>query len=329
MTKVRLNLACTDYDRTRRLFDGNVGIDGCEVYPVAMSPEEAFHRSFKFQEFDVSELSMSSYMTQVSRAGRPFVAIPVFLSRMFRHSSIYILTDKGIKSPADLKGKIVGIPEYQMTVGLWMRGILQDEYGVKPADIKWRTGGLEEGGRTPFVQLELPGGVEVKPIDNSETLAGLLNEGKIDALLTARAPSCFGKNPAVQRLFPDYRTSEEAYFKKTGIFPIMHLVGIKKELVEKHPWLPVNVYNAFVKAKEWCYRDMEKVGHLFTTLPWPVDELEKARALMGRDFWRYGISENAKELEAMTRYAYEQGMTTRLLTPGDLFAKSTTELFKL
>ena len=127
MTKVRLNLACTDYDRTRRLFDGNIGIDGCEVYPVAMSPEEAFHRSFKFQEFDVSELSMSSYMTQVSRAGSPFVAIPVFLSRMFRHSSIYVRTDKGIKSPADLKGKIVGIPEYQMTVGLWMRGILQDE----------------------------------------------------------------------------------------------------------------------------------------------------------------------------------------------------------
>lgn len=329
MTKVRLNLACCDYDRTRALFDGKVGIDGCEVYPVAMSPEEAFHRSFKYQEFDVSELSMSSYMTQVASTGSPFIAIPVFLSRLFRHSSIYVRVDRGIIQPKDLKGRIVGVPEYQMTAALWIRGILQDEYGVVPADIRWRTGGLEEGGRKQVVALQLPGGVEVRSIDDTDTLAGLLNEGKIDALITARAPSCFGVNPTVRRLFPHYRAAEEDYFRKTGIFPIMHLVGIRKTLVERHPWLPVNIYNAFIKAKEWCYRDMEKVGHLFTTLPWPVDELEKTRALMGRDFWRYGVSENAREIEAMTRYAFEQGMTPRQLTPEDLFAKPTFELMKL
>ena len=329
MPDLTLSLAVAEYDHVRDIATGAVRAAGINITTVHGAVEDILIRAHWYNEWDVAETGLGAYVSRLARGEQPVVAIPVFTSRVFRHSSIYVRTDKGIKSPADLKGKIVGIPEYQMTVGLWMRGILQDEYGVKPADIKWRTGGLEEGGRTPFVQLELPGGVEVKPIDNTETLAGLLNEGKIDALLTARAPSCFGKNPAVQRLFPDYRTSEEAYFKKTGIFPIMHLVGIKKELVAQHPWLPVNVYNAFVKAKEWCYRDMEKVGHLFTTLPWPVDELEKARALMGRDFWRYGITENAKELDAMTRYAYEQGMTTRLLTPGDLFAKSTTELFKL
>ena len=329
VARVTLNLACCAYDRTRALFDGRVGIDGCDVYPIPMPPEEAFHRSFRYQEFDVSELSMSSYMSQVAGRGSPYIAIPVFLSRMFRHSGIYIRADRGIRTPEELKGKIVGVPEYQMTAALWLRGILQDEYGVRPADIRWRTGGLEEGGRKQVVRLELPGGVEVQQVADDETLAGLLNAGKIDGLISARAPSCFGVNDKVGRLFPDYRAAEEAYYRKNGIFPIMHLVGIRRSLVEKHPWLPVNVYNAFIKAKQLCYLDLEKVGHLFTTLPWPVDELEKTRKLMGHDYWRYGVAENAREIEAMTRYAHEQGLTAKRMLPEDLFAASTFELVKL
>jgi 4,5-dihydroxyphthalate decarboxylase len=329
MAGVSLNLACCDYDRTRALFDGRVRIDGCEVFAVPMPPEEAFHRAFRYQEFDVTELSMSSYMSQVAGGGSPYIGIPVFPSRLFRHSSIYVRTDRGIGSPEDLKGKIVGVPEYQMTAALWVRGILQDEYGVRPQDIRWRTGGLEEAGRSQVVALDLPGGIDVKSIPNDDTLARQLGEGKIDALISARAPSSFRSGGKIARLFPEYRAAEEAYFRKSGMFPIMHLVGIRRTLVDRHPWLPVNVYTAFLKAKELCYRDLEKVGHLFTTLPWPVDELERARALMGRDYWRYGVRENAKEIDAMGRYAFEQGLTPRRLSAEDLFARSTFDLVKI
>jgi 4,5-dihydroxyphthalate decarboxylase len=216
-----------------------------------------------------------------------------------------------------------------MTAALWVRGILQDEYGVRPQDIRWRTGGLEEAGRSQVVALDLPGGIDVKSIPNDDTLARQLGEGKIDALISARAPSSFRSGGKIARLFPEYRAAEEAYFRKSGMFPIMHLVGIRRTLVDRHPWLPVNVYTAFLKAKELCYRDLEKVGHLFTTLPWPVDELERARALMGRDYWRYGVRENAKEIDAMGRYAFEQGLTPRRLSAEDLFARSTFDLVKI
>ncbi len=329
MSKLTISLAGVDYDRTRALFNGRVPVAGCEVIGTPMSPEEAFHRAFKFQEFDVTELSMSSYMSQVSREGSPYIGIPAFVSRMFRHSSIYIRTDRGIEKPADLKGKIVGVPEYQMTAAMWIRGILEDEYGVKPADMRWRSGGLEEAGRTQNVSLHLPEDVELEIIPTDETLNQQLDEGRMDAMISARAPSCLHTNAAVGRLFPNYRADEEDYFRKTGMFPIMHIVGIRRSIVEQHPWLPVNLFAAYLEAKALCYRQLGQVGHLFTTLPWPVDEFARARELMGPDFWRYGVAENAKEIEAMTRYSFEQGLTARKLTAGDLFAPSTFELQKL
>ncbi len=329
MAKLTLSLAGVDYDRTRSLFDGRVRVDGCEIVATPMTPEEAFHRAFKFQEFDITELSMSNYMTQLSRDACPYVAIPAFVSRMFRHSSIYIRTDKGIDAPEDLKGKIVGVREYPMTAAMWVRGILQDEYGVAPADIRWRNGGQEEPGRTQKVQVQLPDDVELQPIPADETLNGMLDRGDLDALIAARAPSCLERNDKVARLFPDYRTDEEAYYAKTGMFPIMHLVGIRRSIVEQHPWLPVNVYLGYLEAKRICYRRQAEVGHLHTTLPWPVDEFEKARALMGEDFWPYGATENANEIEAMTRYSVEQGLTERKLVAEELFAPSTLDLPKL
>ncbi len=329
MTKLTISLAGVDYDRTRALFDGRVGIDGCEVVASPMTPEEAFHRAFKFQEFDVTELSMSSYMNQVAEGVNAYVAIPAFVSRMFRHSSIYIRTDKGIETPADLEGKVIGVPEYQMTAALWARGLLADEYGVEAADLSWRDGGLEEAGRLPSVTLDLPGGVHLETIPLDQTLSGLLDTGGIDAMMSARAPSCFHTNDHVDRLFPDYRRAEEAYFAKTGLFPIMHLVGIRKSLYEKHPWLAVNVLKAYMEAKAICYRRQAQVGHLHTTLPWPVDAFEDAKKLMGDDFWRYGVDENAREIEAMTRYSFDQGLTSRKLTAADLFAPSTTALLKV
>ncbi|MED5574740.1 MAG: ABC transporter substrate-binding protein, partial [Pseudomonadota bacterium] len=259
----------------------------------------------------------------------PYVGIPAFLSRMFRHSSIYIRTDSGIDKPEDLKGKVVGVPEYQMTAALWVRGMLQDEYGLQPADMNWRDGGLEEGGKIPNVNLKLPKGVHLETIPPDRTLSEMLDTGEIDALISARAPSCFGQNADVTRLFQDYRAAEEAYYKKTGLFPIMHIVGIRKSLVEQHPWLPVNILNAFIEAKQICYTNLAKVGHLFTTLPWPVDEFEAAKKLMGEDYWPYGVHKNAAVIEAMCRYSFEQGLTARNLTAEDLFAPSTFELAKV
>ncbi|MGE4218304.1 MAG: ABC transporter substrate-binding protein [Alphaproteobacteria bacterium] len=327
--KLTVSMSACDYDRTRAIFDGKVGIDGCEVVPVAMPPEECFHRAFRYQEFDITELSMSSYMAQQAGAGSPYIAIPAFVSRMFRHNSVYIRTDRGIEKPEDLKGKIVGVPEYQMTAALWIRGFLQDDFGVRASDMRWRSGGLEQGGRKQIVGLSLPPEIELKSIPAEETLAGQLDQGKIDALVTARAPSCFGRNPKVVRLFPDYRPVEEDYFRRTGFFPIMHLIAIRRSLVEQHPWLPVNVLIAFMKAKQICYENLAKVGHLFTTLPWPVEEFEKAKQLMGGDYWRYGVKENAAEIEAMCRYAVEQGHFAKKLTAEDLFAPSTFELLKV
>jgi 4,5-dihydroxyphthalate decarboxylase len=329
MARLTISLACCDYDRTRAIFDGRVRVEGCEVVGIAMSPEEAFHRAFKYQEFDVTELSMSSYMNVQSRGGSPYIAIPAFVSRLFRHSSIYIRTDRGIEKPEDLKGKTVGVPEYQMTAALWVRGILQEEYGVAPSDISWRNGGLEEGGREERAPLHLPDDIELKSIPKTETLAEHLDDGRLDALISARAPSCYRSNEKIARLFPDYRAAEKAYFKKTGMFPIMHLVGIRRSIVEQHPWLPVNVYNAFVKAKAICMEELDEVGHLFTTLPWPVAERDEVKALMGEDYWRYGVHENAAEIDAMTRYSFEQGLSARRLTAEDLFAEPTFELTKL
>ncbi len=329
MSKLTISLACCDYDRTRALFDGRVEVEGCEVIGVPMSPEEAFHRAFKYQEFDVTELSMSSYMNVQSRGGSPYIGIPAFVSRLFRHSSIYVRKDAGISKPEDLKGKTVGVPEYQMTAALWVRGILQDEYGVLPTDISWRNGGLEEGGREERSPLHLPDTIDLRSIPKDETLAEHLNDGRIDAIISARAPSCYHSNDEIVRLFPDYKAAEQAYYAKTGMFPIMHLVGIKRSIVEKHPWLPVNVYVAFLKAKQLCYEEMEQVGHLAHTMPWPVYELEQVRKLMGEDHWKYGALENEKEISAMTRYSFDQGISARKLEATDLFAESTFELFKL
>ena len=326
MAKLTISLAGVAYDRTRAIFDGSVPIAGCEVIAHPMTPEEAFTRALRHQEFDVTELSMSNYMTLTSRGENPYVAVPAFVSRMFRHSGIYIRTDKGIERPEDLKGKTIGVPEYPMTAALWMRGFLQDEYGVAPSDIHWRNGGQEVPLTRPRISIELPPGIDLQPIPGDATLNGMLHSGALDGMMSARAPSCLETNDKVVRLFPNYRADEEAYFTKTGMFPIMHLVAIRRSLVEHHAWLPVHVYRAYQEAKAICYERLGEVGHLHTTLPWPVDEFAKARALMGDDFWPYGVAENAKEIEAMTRYAFEQGMTDRKLSPEELFVPSTLNL---
>ncbi len=250
---LELSLSVCNYDRTAALFDGRAPIEGCDVTAVANSPEESFHRAFKFQEFDVTEISMSSYLVTLSRGDAHYVAIPAFVSRLFRHSGIYVRTDR-IKTPADLKGKTIGMPEYQMTANVWVRGMLEEEYGVKPRDIKWRRGGLEEPGREERAKINLPPEIDLQQVPDDRTISDMLAKGEIDGLAEragAELLSCAARRTSA-RLFPDYPAVEEAYFKKTKLFPIMHAIGIRRSIVEKYPWVAVNVYKAFLKAKALC-----------------------------------------------------------------------------
>jgi 4,5-dihydroxyphthalate decarboxylase len=325
-----ITVGCGDYDRTRPIKDGRVPIEGCSVNYLGLEPEEVFFRAFRNQEFDVSELSFSSYLLQTSRGDCPYIGIPAFVSKLFRHSGIYIRTDRGINSPADLRGKRIGVPEYQLTALVWIRGMLEEEYGVKPTDMIWRNGGQEEPGRDERTPLTLTNGVDIQPIPADKTLTQMLADGELDALFTARAPSCFVEGaPNVGRLFPNYRDVEKAYWRKTGLFPIMHLIGIRKSLVAQHPWLPASVYKAFCAAKAIALREVRDVTALNVTLPWVEAEALDSIALMGTDYWKYGVAENAKEIEAIARYSYTQGLATRMLTPADLFAPSTLEVSKI
>jgi 4,5-dihydroxyphthalate decarboxylase len=327
--RIPITLACGDYDRTRAIKDGRVTVEGCDVTYLPMEPEEVFHRAFKHQEFDVCELSCSSYLRTVDAGTSPYVGVPAFVSRLFRHSAVYIRTDRGIKQPSDLKGKVIGLPEYQITAVVWLRGILQDEYGVKPTDISWRQGGIEEPGRTERTPLKPIPGLDLRPVPD-KALSQMLEAGELDAMFSARAPSCFVRGaPNIARLFPDYREVEKAYYRKTQMFPIMHLMGVKRHLVERHPWLPASLYKAFVEAKKYAMHDVRDINALLVTLPWLIAEAEESVALMGEDFWRYGVKENAKEIDALTRYAHEQGLVSRKLTLEDLFPPSVIEVSRI
>ena len=330
LASLPITLACGDYDRTRAIKDGRVAVEGCAVTYLAMEPEEAFYRAFRHREFDVTELSFSSYLRTVDSGDAAYVGIPAFVSRLFRHSAIYIRTDRGINEPADLKGKLIGLPEYQITAVVWLRGIMQDEYGVRPTDIRWRQGGIEEPGRKERTPLKPIPGIELKPVGPDKTLSGMLEAGELDALYSARAPSCYVRGaPNVARLFPDFRAVEKAYYRKTGIFPPMHLIGVKRELVERHPWLAASLYKAFFEAKKIALREVKEINALPVTLPWLVAEAQETVALMGEDFWRYGARENALEIETLTRYAFEQGLIGRRLTMEDLFPPSVIDISKV
>ena len=326
---INISLACERYDRVQAIFDGRAPIEGCEVTAIALTAEECFHRAFNGAEFDVTELSGSSYMMTLARGESPYVAIPAFVSKYFRHSAIYIRSDRGIRTPQDLVGKRVGMPEYQMTACLWARGILEDEYGVRPRDIQWFTGGQEEPGRRERAKLSVDKSVSITPIGGDKTLSAMLSGGELDALISARLPSCYRVNPKVVRLFENFREVEAAYFKSTRIFPIMHLIGIRKTLLEAHPWLAVSAYKAFLSAKEIAIREMRQAGVHMVTLPWVYQEVLAAEELLGKDYWSYGVEANRPALEAMTRYSYTQGLAQRKLSPEELFHPGTLELSKV
>jgi 4,5-dihydroxyphthalate decarboxylase len=330
MPEVPITIACGNYDRVQAIKDGRVKVEGCAVTFLPLYPEEIFHRVFKFQEFDVSEISFSSYIRTVAAGTSAYIGIPAFVSRIFRHSGIYIRNGAGIRKPEDLRGKRIGLPEYQITAVVWMRGMLQHEYGVHPKEVQWRSGGQEQPGRGERTPLKPIPGLDLKAIPDDKTLVGMLRDGELDALFTARAPSSFlAGEPHIGRLFPDTRAAEIAYYKKTGLFPIMHLVGIKKTLVEQYPWLATSVYKAFCEAKERAMIDLTDVNALMVTLPFLEAETKETMAAMGRDFWRYGVRESLRDIEALTQYSHEQGLVDRRPAVEELFARSTLEMSKI
>jgi 4,5-dihydroxyphthalate decarboxylase len=328
MAKLKLSVAVGPYDRTRALIDGTVQIDGVQPVCMTLSPEEIFFRAFRKAEFDICELSLSSFTVKTAQGDCPYVGVPAFVSRAFRHTSIYVRTDR-IKKPADLKGKKVGLPEYQLTANVWARAILEDDYGVKPSDIHWVRGGIEDAARPEKINIKLPPDVRLEDAPRGKSISTLLAEGAIDGFMAPRPPSLPKNTPNVGWLFPDPVAAAKDYFKRTGIFPIMHVVGVKRELAEKHSWLPGAVFKAFEQAKAVALEQLSDTSATKVTLPFVEERLAEAREFMGEDFWSYGVASNRKTLETFLRHHHSQSLSSRLVKPDELFHPGTLESFKL
>ena len=327
MTELSISVCFWNYDRTIPLVDGRVPIDGCAPRFTILGPPENFPRTFAEAPFDVTEMSFSNYMTAFAAGRSQYTAIPVFLSRTFRHGSIFVKTDRGITGPRDLEGKTVGLVEYDMTAAVVVRGLLRDEYGVDTAAIRWRVGDAEAPVRETVPVPSLLGDVDVEPVPRGKVLNDMLAAGELDAMIAIEPPSCFVAGaPGVARLFPDWRATERAYYERTGVFPIMHAVGVRTALIAAHPWLPAALFDAFGKARRIALAELSVMNAPKVMLPWVAAELAATKTLMGADFWPYGVSQNRRVLEDLIRHSLEDGLTPRRLTVEELFAEATLGL---
>ncbi len=330
MSMLTLSLAMGDYDRTRPIVDGRVQIDGVDPVPMLLSPEEMFFRAFRQQAFDISELSLSSYSISVARGDAHYVALPIFLSRAFRHTSIYVRTDRGIDTPEDLKGRRIGIAEYQLSANVWARGILSDEHGVQPSDVTWVRGGMDTPGRPEKIKVDLPPDVAVEAAPDGATLNEMLAKGEIDGFMGPRWPRCFAEgHPHVGRLWRDSIGAAEAYFTRTGIFPIMHVLGVRRSLADQYPFLPMALMKAFSEAKAMAQEALADTSATKVTMPFVEDTLNRAQALMGPDPWSYGVAKNAKVLDTFLGYHHDQGLSPRRVAVDELFHPATLEAYSL
>lgn len=316
MAKVTLTLACAATDRSRPILDGRVAIPGVEVIPLVGEPEDIFARAMRDAPFEVTELSMGSHIVTTARGDARYVGVPVFLSRAFRHSAITIRTDRGIAGPRDLEGRTIGLPQYQQTAALWVRGILRDHYGVDTRRIAWRTGAE----RTP---IRLPPGHDVAPLPGGDLNAALA-EGVLDGMASPRPPACLAEGSApVARLWPDTMAEEVAWHRASGFFPIMHCLAVRRDVAEKHPWLPVELFRAFAKARAMAVAELSLNNVLRVSLPWIAEAYRQQAAIMGGDPWPYGFARNRDEVAAMIRYAVEDGLAAAPIPPEALFHPST------
>lgn len=326
---VELSFASWDHDRLMALHDGRVTVPGVRLNSVIAPTSKLFPLAVGDAPHDITEMSISSYILEISRGNSAYVAIPAFVSRAFRHSGFFARKGSGIETPADFAGRRIGVPEYQMTAALWMRGALKDDFGVDAESVHWRTGALDEGVRRERLELALPEGMKVEPIDEGQTLQSLLIDGEIDGLLAPKPPQAFldGDDRFV-RLFPDFEAAEQDYHRRTGFFPIMHVIGIRRTLAEAHPWLPRAIYDGCCAALEAAMERLRKVwlGNANRlSLPWLNATMERTVAAMGRDYWRYGFAANRAEIEAACRYSVEQYLAARRVAPEELFHPTLIE----
>ena len=328
MEKLNLSLAIGNYDRCRPLIDGAVQIDGVNPVVMTLSPEEIFFRAFRGQEFDICELSLSNSTLQVANGTFPYVGIPVFLSRAFRHTAIYCRTDR-IQKPEDLRGRKIGLPEYQLTANVWVRAILQNDHGLAPSDVTWVLGGISHAGRPEKLKIKLPDNVKIEDAPEGETISSLLAKGEIDGYVAPRPPDVPASTPNIGWLFRDPTEAAKDYYRRTRIFPIMHILGVRRTLAEQHPWLPGAIYKAFEESKRLALEHLADTSATKITLPFVEERLKEARDLMGEDHWSYGIQQNHHVLEHFFRQHHEQGLSPRLVTPEDIFHPGTFERYSL
>lgn len=315
-----LSVGCGAYDRTWPLIAKTIEIEGASLTWNVLPPEEVFLRGMLGREFDVTEMSFSSYILQVSRGEAAYTALPVFVSKKFRHGAIYVRADTGIRSPEDLKGRRIGLPEYQLTANVWVRGLLADEYGVRAEDVHWIIGGIDEPGRDEKIPVQLPDRIRATKIGPDQTLWEMMTRGEIDAIVAPRAPKAFLAGDArVRRLFGDVKAVEQTYFRKTGVFPPMHIIGLRKDLLERDSSLAQRLFDGFERAKQHAVEELHQVAYDYAMLPWLGEHLRETEAVMGADYWQYGFDNNRAVIERMTRYSHEQGITPGRLTPEELF----------
>lgn len=329
MPMLRLTLALGDYDHTRDVAHGVVRPEGIELVWLNLPVEEIFFRFIKFREWDVSEVSFAKYVSMVSQDDRDLVAIPVFVSRVFRLSSIYIRPNGPVRAPADLRGKRVGVPEWAQTAAIYSRGFIVHELGIPLTAIEWVQAGVNQPGRVEKVALKLPQGLRYRTAPE-HSLNGMLLSGDIDAMLSARPPAAFADGSGrIARLFADYRPAEEAYFKRSGVFPIMHVIAMRRDVFDANPWVAMNLYKAFTRAKERSLARLADVTASHAPLPWLGDYVARMRELFGDDPWPYGLESNRRTLEAFLQYAFEHGVCHRKLDPEELFPPQVLAVHKV
>jgi len=329
MSQLTLSVAIGDYDRNRPLISGAVRMDGVDPVFMTLSPEEIFFRAMRTADFDICELSLSSFTVRTSRGDNPYVGVPAFVSRTFRHTSIYVRTDR-ISEPQDLIGRRVGVPEYQLTANVWARALLQDDHGVKPADVRWVRAGIEHAQRPEKIPIQLPPDVHLEEGPPGKTISQLLESGAIDAFIAPRPPKLVDSgHPHIGWLFRDPVAAAQDYYRRTGIFPIMHLIGVRRSLAERHPWLPAAVLKAFEQSKALALEALNDTSTTKVTLPFVEEQLRAARALLGQDFWPYGVEPNRKTLETFLRHHHEQGLSARRVSVEELFHPATLESYSV
>ena len=321
--RLRLTLAIGEYDHVRDLCGGQVRADGITVAGLFLPTEEIFHRFLRYREWEISEVSFAKYVAMRSAGDTSLTAIPVFPSRVFRHSSIYVRPDGPVRVPADLAGRKVGVPEWAQTAAVYSRGLLADNYGVDLRSIDWMQAGVNQAGRAEKVKLKLPDGLRLTPRPET-SLDDMLHAGEVDAVLSAHPPDSFeAGHPGIVRLFADPAAEERAYYKATGIYPIMHVVALRTAVLQRFPWVAMNLFVAFDAAKRRSQYRLSEYTASRVPLPWVPAQVAEAKALFGPDPFPYGLEPNRVTLEAFLRWAQEQGVTQRAMTPEELFAPET------